>query len=297
MMTTHATLPSWLSLLYAPGDQQARIEAAAHQQAHAVIVDLEDFVPPSAKNQARANIEAAATSLSRQGVDAVVRVNRRIDMAVADIDRSVIEPVSALMITKVVGADHLRLLDEWISSLEIRRGLPLGRIKLIALIETAASLERMGEIGMAGSRLVAMGLGGEDIARESAMRSSAETLQYPKQRMIFEAVAAGLIPLGYLASVADYKDADTFRTMALRSRDFGFQAATCLNAGQVGVVNAVYAPTQAEQDRALALIASGGRGLHGQPDGGSLPHEDAADLRHARLVLARAARVANATHR
>jgi citrate lyase subunit beta/citryl-CoA lyase len=291
-MTNHDTLPSWLSLLYVPGDQAARIEAAVHQRAHAVILDLEDFVPSAAKIQARGNIEAGAALLSRHGIDAVVRVNRRIDLAVADIDRSVVEPVSALMITKVMGADHLRLLDEWISSLEIRRGLPVGRIKLIALIETAASLARMGELGAAGSRLVAMGLGGEDIARESAMRSSAETLQYPKQRMIFEAVAAGLIPLGYLASVVDYKDAATFREMAVRSREFGFQAATCLNADQVAVINAVYAPTQADQDRATALIAAGGRGLHGQPDGGSLPHEDAADLRHARLVLARAARIA-----
>jgi citrate lyase subunit beta/citryl-CoA lyase len=152
----------------------------------------------------------------------------------------VLGSVDAVMVTKVMGADHLRLLDEFVGELEAARQLPQGRIGLIALIETAAATQRMAEICQAGGRLWAVGLGGEDIARECGFRAGAETLLPLKQQLVYAAFAGGVTPMGFLASVADQSDAATFAAMVARSREFGFRMATCLNQDQVAVVNALY---------------------------------------------------------
>jgi len=278
--------PAWLSLMYAPADDAGRVQDAAASGADAVILDLEDFVAAEAKAAARRGLRTAVARVREAGADAVVRINRRMDVAVADLDHAVGPDVAAIMVPKTLGADHLRLLDEVLQALEAQRGLARGRIRLIALVETAAALARLGEICAATPRLAAVGLGGEDIARECGMAAGAQTLQHPKQQMIFHAVAAGIVPLGYLSSVADYRGEAAFAEMAGASRRFGFQAATCLHAGQVAVVNRVYAPTPDEVRRAHALLA---RHADLAPALQPLPPDElAADLRRARLALARA---------
>lgn len=250
-----SSLPAWLSLLYVPGHRLDAVRAGVDCGAHAIIHDLEDFVPMASKADARRNIETAASLAGGQGMGVVVRINRRMDLAVADLDHAVVGSVSAVMVPKVQGADHLHLLDEVAGALEARRGLPAGSIRFIALVETAAALARMREICEATPRTVAVGLGGEDIARECGMRAQTQTLRQPKQDMIFAAVAAGIIPLGYLSSVADYQDEASFQSMVEESRSFGFQAATCLNAHQVRIVNKIYAPSEAEIQSAHAVLA------------------------------------------
>ena len=68
----------------------------------------------------------------------------------------------------------------------------------------------------------------------------------PKQQMIFAARSAGLMPLGFIASVAGYGDWDAFRAMVRRSRKFGFMGAGCIHPGQVPIVNEEYSPSAEE---------------------------------------------------
>ncbi|WP_020202381.1 MULTISPECIES: HpcH/HpaI aldolase/citrate lyase family protein [Cupriavidus] len=285
-MTQDATPLPWLSLLYVPAHDARRLEDALRSGAHAAILDLEDFVPYPHKAQARQALPRAAAACRAAGMGVAVRINRRMDLAAADIEHAVAAGADAIMMTKAMGAQHLMLVDELVGAWERRRGLAAGGIRLIALVETAAAIGRMEEICRASRRLVAIGLGGEDVARECAMVSSEDTLRLPKQQMIFAAVAAGIVPLGYLASVVDYRNADEFAAMVRRSRAFGFQAATCVNAEQVAVVNAAYAPTARELDAARAALAVRDAGALREDDG-ALPHETESARRRAALLLAR----------
>ena len=72
----------------------------------------------------------------------------------------------------------------------------------------------------------------------------------PKQQMIFAARSAGIMPLGYIASVASFADLEAFRKMVKRSRQFGFLGATCIHPAQVTIVNEEYSPSA--DDVALA---------------------------------------------
>ncbi len=76
----------------------------------------------------------------------------------------------------------------------------------------------------------------------------------PKQQMIFAARAAGIMPLGYIASVAAFGDWDAFRRMARRSRQYGFLGASCIHPGQVTIVNEEYSPSAEEVAYAKRVI-------------------------------------------
>ena len=237
-------LPVWRSLLYVPVNVEKYVEKAHTRGADCIQLDLEDSVPAHEKAAARKLVPAAAKRVRRAGADVVVRINH--DLAEADLQASIGEDVDGIALTKTQSADHVRRVDAMIEALEAKRGLRAGHTRLIAMIETPAAFFRMPEIAGASPRLAAMNIGGEDFATAVGMAPEEETLLMPKQQMIFAARAAGLMPLGFIASVAAFGDWDAFRAMVRRSRKFGFMGAGCIHPGQVPIVNEEYSPSAEE---------------------------------------------------
>jgi citrate lyase subunit beta / citryl-CoA lyase len=252
--STSSPMPVWRSLLYVPINVERFVQKAHTRGADVVQLDLEDSVPPSEKARARTLVESVAPRVRVAGADVVVRINRPLSLAVRDIEHSVVEGVDALAVTKVAGAAHIALLDELVAELELSRGLEPGKIRFIVMIETAQAFMQINEIIGASPRIVAANIGGEDFATDCAMAPTAETLLYPKQHMVIAAAAAGVMPLGFAASVADYSHMETFRTMVKRSRAFGFMGAGCIHPAQVAVVNEEYRPDTAEVSWATAVV-------------------------------------------
>jgi citrate lyase subunit beta/citryl-CoA lyase len=248
-------LPVWRSLLYVPANVERFVDRAHTRGADVIQLDLEDSVPPAEKDRARALVESAAARVRRGGADVVVRINRPLSLAVRDVEACVLADVDGLAITKAQSASHVRLLDELIGDLEASRGLPAGHVKLITMIETPEAFLSIGDIVGASPRIVAANIGGEDFATACDMEPTEETLLYPKQHMIVAAKAAGVMPLGFVASVADYSDMAAFRAMVRRSRRFGFMGAGCIHPTQVAVVNEEYRPTTGEIAWARAVVA------------------------------------------
>jgi citrate lyase subunit beta/citryl-CoA lyase len=259
-------LPVWRSLMYVPVNVDKFIDKAHTRGADVIQLDLEDAVPPAEKDKARTLVEAAAAKVRRGGGDVVVRINRPLSMAVRDIEHTVCPDVNGIAITKADSASHVRLLDELVSELEEKRGMPVGHTRFITMIETPEAFFRIQEIASASPRNVACVIGGEDFALNNNMQPVGETLLYPKQHMVFAAYAAGVMPLGFVGSVAGFGDWEKFRKMVRRSRDFGFLGAGCIHPGQVTIVNEEYTPTAEEVDYARKIItldneaAAAGRG-------------------------------------
>ena len=247
-------LPVWRSLLYVPVNVEKYVEKAHTRGADCIQVDLEDSVPSAEKDRARTLVPAVAARVRRGGADVVVRINRPMAAAVRDLEACVGPDVDGIAVTKVQSADHLRLLDELVSELEAKRGLSPGHTRFIAMIETPEAFFRMAEIARAVDRLAAMNIGGEDFALETGMAPAEETLQMPKQQMIFAARSGGLMPLGFVASVAAFGDWTAFRAMVRRSRHFGFMGAGCIHPGQVPIVNEEYSPAPEEVAYARRVI-------------------------------------------
>jgi citrate lyase subunit beta/citryl-CoA lyase len=177
-------------------------------------------------------------------------------MALRDIEAAVSPRVRALMLTKVESAEHVRMVAEVLDELEAERGMAPGATKLVALVETAAAFFRMEAIARAHPRLVAMGLGAEDFALSVGMLPEPEGLFYPKQQMLFAARAAGILPLGFVGTVADYRDLDAFRETIRRSRRLGFAGASVIHPSQVPILNEAFRPSAAEVGEAERVVAA-----------------------------------------
>ncbi len=258
--------PVWRSLMYCPANVEKYVDKAHTRGADVIQLDLEDSVPPSEKTAARKLIEKAAARVRRGGADVVVRFNQPLSQAVRDIEHSICPDVDALACTKIGGASHVQLLDELVSELEEKRGMVVGHTKFIVMIETSDAFFQIRDIVRASPRIVACNIGGEDFALDNNMQPTGEALVYPKQQMIFAANTVGIIPLGFIDSIAGFGDWEAFRKMVRRSRDFGFMGAGCIHPGQVAIINQEYTPGEVEVTYAQKLIkldneaAASGRG-------------------------------------
>ena len=256
MVAPRPDLPAWRSLLFVPIVREKFIASAHRRGADGIILDLEDSVPEAAKERARGLVPAAAREVAKGGADVLVRINRPWHQAFRDVEAAVGAGVMALVCPKVESPEHLRVIAELLDALEVARGLPIGHTRLVALIETADAYFRAREIAKATPRLVALSLGAEDFALSVGMLPTAEGLLMPKQQLAIAARAAGVLPLGFIGTVADYKDLDAFRETVRRSRRLGFLGASVIHPSQIAILNEEFAPAADEIDSARKIVAA-----------------------------------------
>ena len=247
--------PAWRSILFVPTNVDRFVDKAHTRGADALLLDLEDAIAPADKESARKALDGAIARLARGRSDIGVRINRPLDLAVRDIEAAVQPRVAFLAITKVAGAQHIRLLSELVGELEQRRGLPLGGIRFFANVETAGAFHAMPEIARA-ERVAALGIGGEDFALSLGIEPSVEAMTMPKQHVVIAARAAGIIPLGLVGSIANFSDLEAYRSVVRRSRALGFEGASAIHPDQVRILNEEFTPAEAEVARARALLAA-----------------------------------------
>ena len=253
---TASSLPVWRSLLFVPVTARRFVDGAARRGADAIILDLEDSVAAAEKERARALVPEAAEIVSRGGADVVVRINRPLRLAVRDIEAAVGPRILALALPKVDGADHVQLLAEIVDEVEAERGMAPGTTRFIAMVETAAAFFRIAEIARAHPRLCALTLGAEDFALSAGMLPEAEGLFMPKQMAVFAARAAGIMPLGFVGTVAEFHDLDGFRQTIRRSRRLGFIGASVIHPSQVPILNEEFRASPEEFDHARRVVAT-----------------------------------------
>ncbi|HEV7996095.1 MAG TPA: CoA ester lyase [Stellaceae bacterium] len=248
-------LPVWRSLLFVPVTAQRFVDGAARRGADAIILDLEDSVAATEKERARGLVPEAAEIVSRGGADVVVRINRPLRMAVRDIEAAIGPRVMALALPKTENAAHVRLIAEIVDEVEGERGVTVGTTRLIAMVETAAAFFHIAEIAHAHPRLCALNLGAEDFATSAGILPEAEALSMPKQMAVFAARAAGIMPLGFIGSIAEFHDLDGFRQTIRRSRRFGFIGASVIHPSQVAILNEEFRPNADQIDHARRVLA------------------------------------------
>ena len=249
-------LPVWRSALYVPSNVPRFIDGAHKRGADAIIVDLEDSVPIAERPAARRVLAGTAENVARGGADVIVRINRPWRQTMLDLEAAIMPRVTALAVTKVDSADHVRMVAEVVSELEAERGMAVGATQFLAMIETADAWFQMRDIARASERIVALTLGGEDFALSVGMVPNAEGLLMPKQQLAIAARAAGVLPLGFIGTVADYKDLDAFRETVRRSRRLGFRGASVIHPAQIPILNEEFAPSADEVASAKKILAA-----------------------------------------
>ena len=255
-MVDGENLPVWRSMLFVPVTAQRFVDGAAKRGADAIILDLEDAVAASEKERARTLVPEAAQIVSRGGADVVVRINRPMRMTVRDLEAAIGPGVYAVALPKAESPEHVQLVAEMIDEIEAERGMAIGTTKMLAMVETASAFFRIHEIAKAHPRLVGLNLGAEDFALSAGMLPEAEGLFMPKQMCVFAARGAGIMPMGFVGTVADFSDLEGFRQTVRRSRRLGFMGASVIHPSQIAILNEEFRPSAAEADHAQRVIAA-----------------------------------------
>jgi citrate lyase subunit beta/citryl-CoA lyase len=250
------TLPTWRSLLFVPATAERFVAKAHTRGADVIILDLEDSIPPAEKAVARAALPAAAAQVHGAGNEVAVRINRALELAIPDIAAAVMPQVTALMLPKVMGGEHIKLLSEVVAVREAALGLPIGHTRFIAIVETPQALPNLVAIAGADPRMAALGVGSEDLSTELEAVPGADMLYHFGMMAVAAARGAGILPLGSVGAFADFNDLEGYRASLKRSRRLGFACTACIHPLHVPIINEEYGVAPAEADRARRLIAA-----------------------------------------
>ena len=273
--------------LYAPADRPERFEKALDAGADAVIVDLEDAVTASRKDEARAALGefAALWSERGEGAPAVqVRVNGR-SSSWHDADLVAVAALPAAFGVRLPKTQS----PEDVAAV---RAVAPGR-EVHALLESALSIERAFEIASAG--VASLAIGEADLRAELGVLAGPAGeagLMWSRSRIVNAAAAAGL-PAPLMAVHADVADLDGLETSCRSGRALGFGGRTAVHPRQIAVIRRAFTPDAAEIARAQSIVdrvrsaAADGSGAFLLEDGTFI---DVAMVRAAERVLAVAAR-------
>lgn len=243
--------------LFLPADRPERAAKAATSGADAVLVDLEDSLPPAGRPAARAGLAGLVAAVrAARPVPVLVRVNSD-DLAV-DVEAAVLAAADGVLVPKVESAATVHEVEDLLDDAERRHGLPAGSLEVQLLVETPRGLLAAADIAAAGARTVAMVLGVEDLAAELDVdpTSPYADLRWAHATVLCAARAHGLAPYGLLGSLTNFRDLAALAEDARRSRGFGYLGALCIHPAQVEVLAEAFGPTPEEVAHAEAVVAA-----------------------------------------
>lgn len=241
------------SALFVPAHRRDWVGKAIRVSPHAVVLDIEDSVPPQFKPQAMGYLHDEIHELRDAGVGAFVRIQPLFDGTPAEIDAAVTDGLTAIVMPKVATPDEIRRVHDLLSHAEGRSGLPLGIVGILPLPETAQGMYDAYNLAKASARV--RGIHGAisgpvsgDFARAFGFRatSGGEEQLYLASKLVLDSRAAGAIyPLAGIFGTAQ-NDLAAVEALIRKARDVGYTGVAVMHPSHVAIANAVYRPTAEE---------------------------------------------------
>jgi citrate lyase subunit beta/citryl-CoA lyase len=276
-------LQSLRSALFVPLADERFIAKAHERGADALLLDLEDSVPPAQKAEARARLPEAARRLAAAGATVMVRVNSVTEHLAEDLKAAAQAPLAAVFLPKVENVEQLHAAEYLLRP---------STVKLVAMLESPAAVLDALAIAHAGRHLAGLAFGSEDYCGLLGIASHRAALDWPAQMVAIAARARGLAAFGLPGPVSEIADMAAYARLLEKAKAMGYTGCTCIHPKQIAEANRVYSPSAEELALAREIIAAfdasvrEGRGafaLHGRMI-------DAPVADQARATLARARR-------
>lgn len=239
------------SLLYVPANSGRFIAKAYERGADAIILDLEDAVPPGEKAAARAGLAEAVAAVGRSGAKVFVRINAETELLKLDAEAACLAGAFGLFLPKARNPKAIADLSAYLTPVE--RQARREEMPFVALIEDPGALLDARAIARV-PRVMALAVGSEDLALAMGAEPTPEVLRYPKLLVHYAAKAEGCLSFGLLRSIADYGDLDAIKLAAGEARSFGFDGASCVHPSAVPVLNATFMPSEADVEWAKQVV-------------------------------------------
>ena len=250
--------PARRSSLILPINVPKFVERAHLRDADAIVLDLEDAVPPAEKVSARKLIPESLRMVARGGAEVAVRVNNEPALLADDIDAAVQPGLDTISFPKAESAEQIRAVVAQIEKLEKARGITPGHVRLSLAVETPRGLLAAREIATSSPRIATMSVGVEDYCLELGVEPSPDgtELLYAVSTIVTICKATGITPTGLVGSIAGFRDIATFEGAAERARKLGCLGAGCIHPDQVVVLNRVFSPDPAKVAYAEQVVTA-----------------------------------------
>jgi citrate lyase beta subunit len=228
------------SVLFLPASNPRAVAKARMLGADLVVLDLEDAVKREDKDVARdAAVEAVASDWR---VPVAIRVNGvGTDWHSLDLDAAARSKADFVVVPRAISAHLVKGVADVV-------GRPL-----LAMIETAAGVLAAAEIATETAGLIA---GTNDLRADLRLPLDAtrEPISASLQMIVLGARAAGVAVFDGVFNRLD--DPDGFCAEAEEGRRLGFDGKSLIHPNQIGPCHRVFAPTEAEIDRAQRLVTA-----------------------------------------
>lgn len=276
------------SYLYVPGNDPGKLERALERGADALILDLEDAVPPAAKDEARELVASWLCSVPPTDVELWVRVNPG-PLALDDA-RAVAGPdLRGVVAAKTETAQDVRALAAVLEAAAEEAGLPSQSFGIVPLLESAGALLAAVEIA-AVPGVARLQVGEADLGADLGFAPTEDGSGWDaiRTQMVIVSAAAGIgAPVAPVST--EFRDLESFAasTRALAAR--GYVGRACIHPAQVAVANEVFTPAPEVVERARAVVrafddaVAEGSGVTVGDDGRMI---DEAVVRSARRIIA-----------
>jgi citrate lyase subunit beta/citryl-CoA lyase len=240
------------SVLYMPGSNARALEKGRTLAADGLILDLEDAVAPSAKEEARRLVVEAVGQGGYGPRELVVRVNGlATPWGAQDLAAAARAGAHAVLLPKVERADEVRAA---VAALEAAGAPP--SLDLWCMIETPRGVLAAAEIAAASPRLACLVLGTSDLVKDlRARHTPARTEVLASLGLVLLAARAhGLSALDGVH--LDLADEAGFEAACRQGRDLGFDGKTLVHPKTIEVANRIFSPSPAEVEAARRIIAA-----------------------------------------
>jgi len=244
--------------LFVPGNRLERVDKAVNTKADVVIIDLEDSVPLSQKEEVRPGVKQKV--LEHKDRKVMVRINS-LDSGFmeGDLQEVAVRELACIMIPKIEEAAQIREINKLLIETEKQKGIRPGALSIFPLIESAKGVQNIYSIVSEKTdppRITTVAFGAADYTLDLGTEITREgtELLYARSRIPVACRAAGLEPPIDTPFMIDLKDVELLKVDAKRAKQFGFQGKLCIHPNQIEPCNAIFSPREDEIIHAKKII-------------------------------------------
>ena len=230
-----------LITLYTPGIKLDLARKAEKYNPDAIIIDLEDTVPPAQKEEVRNQVAELIPELTNPPL---VRVNNDNQFLEDDLRSIITTNTRGVLLPKVENTSNLQLVDSIMSASERELGIEENSVKLILLLESALGVMRCYELSSLLPRIESVAFGSAedgDLQTDLGCSFSIEgpELLYARSRVLLEARAAKL-PYVLDGAFSGIDDLEGFKEDCKVSRRLGYDGRTLVHPAQIPPAKEIY---------------------------------------------------------
>lgn len=239
--------------LFGPGADPKVHDAMFASGADVLILDLEDFTPPTRRDEARGLLASFVEGCRSTGRMAAIRVNHLEREGQIDLAAAMATGPDIVVYPMADSATQMHALDAAMAHLESALGIEPGSIEILPCCETALGVVDVRAIAAGSPRIRCALLGAEDLANDICAERSPEAfeLDHARRRFILECRAANVEPID---APYTYSDIDGAIRETRASRRLGYRSKALVRPDHARPLNNALSPSLEELRRAQAIV-------------------------------------------